>query len=300
MRKDKILISKEELYNLYIKQNLQMEEVAKRLNVSKGTIMRRVKEFNLYKPRELVIEKSKRYKNISKEALEKLYYDENMTILDIAKFFQVSLNTVANKLKRLNIKRRSPIFTLDDLIGKTFDKLTVIGLSDKSTKNGTRLWECKCECGTIKEIPTHKIKSGEVKSCGKCGRKKRDPNDYPYGEITIGFWNNIKRNALCRNLEFDITIEFIWELFLKQDRKCALTDIEIRMPSIIYSDRVATYDAASLDRIDSSKGYIKENVQWVHKYINYMKQDLSEEEFIFFCKKVAEKNNESIIFGKLG
>jgi hypothetical protein len=46
--------------------------------------------------------------------------------------------------------------------------------------------------------------------------------------------------------------------------------------------------------IDSSKGYIEGNIQWVHKDINNMKWDFTQEEFINYCKLVANnfKNNE--------
>jgi hypothetical protein len=46
---------------------------------------------------------------------------------------------------------------------------------------------------------------------------------------------------------------------------------------------------ASLDRIDSSKGYSKDNVQWVHKRLNAVKQNLTPEEFLFWCIKVVEQ-----------
>ena len=36
---------------------------------------------------------------------------------------------------------------------------------------------------------------------------------------------------------------------------------------------------ASLDRIDSSKGYTEDNIQWVHKDVNQMKMDLPEQRF---------------------
>ena len=44
---------------------------------------------------------------------------------------------------------------------------------------------------------------------------------------------------------------------------------------------------ASLDRIDSSRGYVPENVQWVHKVINRMKGTLSDDEFKSWCRTVA-------------
>ena len=47
----------------------------------------------------------------------------------------------------------------------------------------------------------------------------------------------------------------------------------------------------SLDRIDNNKGYIEENVQWVHKDINMMKRIYSQDYFIYMCKLVAECNS---------
>ena len=44
---------------------------------------------------------------------------------------------------------------------------------------------------------------------------------------------------------------------------------------------------ASLDRIDSCKGYTIDNVQWVHKWINVMKSDHSQDEFIALCRAVT-------------
>ena len=47
---------------------------------------------------------------------------------------------------------------------------------------------------------------------------------------------------------------------------------------------------ASLDRIDSSKGYIEGNVQWVHKRVNLMKGNMSTENFIEWCNLVVKNN----------
>ena len=69
------------------------------------------------------------------------------------------------------------------------------------------------------------------------------------------------------------------ELFLKQNRKCALTG-----QSIFFAKTTREHDSkqttASLDRIDSNNGYIEGNVQWVHKKLNMMKQAMPDQEFI--------------------
>ena len=43
---------------------------------------------------------------------------------------------------------------------------------------------------------------------------------------------------------------------------------------------------ASIDRIDSSKGYERGNVQFVHKDINAMKWNLSLAKFMEYCKLI--------------
>ena len=48
---------------------------------------------------------------------------------------------------------------------------------------------------------------------------------------------------------------------------------------------------ASLDRIDSKKGYIEGNVHWVFKSINRLKSDLTHTEFIELCGLVSKYSN---------
>lgn len=45
---------------------------------------------------------------------------------------------------------------------------------------------------------------------------------------------------------------------------------------------------ASIDRIDSSKGYTKDNIQWVHKNVNIMKMDQTMDQFLYICKKIVD------------
>lgn len=62
--------------------------------------------------------------------------------------------------------------------------------------------------------------------------------------------------------------------------------------------------ASDLDRIDSSKGYIIDNVQWVHKDVNLMKLSHSKNTFIQICNQVSNhsmnKNVTIAIWGGTG
>lgn len=117
-----------------------------------------------------------------------------------------------------------------------------------------------------------------------------------YGEIPMDFFSIIKRSCAGggksnrKTKEFNITIEYIWELFVKQERKCALSGVELSMECTGKACKLAETNTrtASLDRIDSSKGYVEGNVQWIHKEINIMKNNTLQSRFIDWCKLIAK------------
>jgi hypothetical protein len=149
-------------------------------------------------------------------------------------------------------------------------------------------WECSCVCGNTCIIPTYSLTKGYTKSCGCL--KKRCRNNSPlwrgYGEISGRYWNTIKKHAVERGLEFKISIKEAWELFVKQEEKCAISGIEISFPIKSYRNGQGV-KTASLDRRDNKKGYIKGNIQWVHKHINIMKRDHTQDYFVELCKAVS-------------
>jgi hypothetical protein len=51
-----------------------------------------------------------------------------------------------------------------------------------------------------------------------------------------------------------------------------------------YADQTA-----SLDRIDSSKGYEIDNIQWVHVMVNMCKNKYPQDKFVEMCKAIASK-----------
>lgn len=61
-----------------------------------------------------------------------------------------------------------------DLTGQTFGELSVIQLSNKRGKDGTRLWECQCSCKNIIYLHGYSLLHGHYKSCGCKRIAKRD------------------------------------------------------------------------------------------------------------------------------
>jgi len=171
-----------------------------------------------------------------------------------------------------------------DLVGNKFGDGIVKKLIGPDG-NGHRVWLLECKCGKKYESFTQSLTSGNTKSCGCRNERigKNHPHYRGYEDLSWDYWCKLQNGANRRNIRFEIFIEDAWNLFVDQGKKCKLTGWDIELFS--ESKRKNT---ASLDRIDSSKHYTLDNVQWVHKDINKMKQHYSEEYFTKACKAISE------------
>lgn len=181
---------------------------------------------------------------------------------------------------------------IKDITGNHYGKLVVIRHTEKRNgRSNLVVWKLQCDCGNVIERDVNWIKARKTPSCGCDPHRGHDigPDSSLWtgvGEISGQFWARIRKNAKNRNRVVEVSLEDLWELFLKQDRKCALSGVPLFFHTV-YNDPCA--GTASLDRINSSLDYVKGNVQWVHKRLNIMKQDTSDEEFIEWCRKVVQK-----------
>ena len=159
---------------------------------------------------------------------------------------------------------------------------------------------CKHEWQTAIQNRTRRSK------CPNCKKLRFRGNTNPrwtgYGEISGRQWHCIQKEASeqRRNrrytvarppLDFTITVEYIWDLFLKQNRRCALSGKPLTMWGKINGKLAGN---ASLDRIDSSKGYVPNNVQWIDKKLQSVKTKLSDAEFIQICQDVTAYQIEKL------
>ena len=121
------------------------------------------------------------------------------------------------------------------------------------------------------------LKSHLTKSCG-C-RKTKYLRGSGCGDIAWQFYRRIKKGALDRGIPFEVTIEEIWDTYLKQDSKCAITGLPIKF---VTDYNIQVSQTCSVDRIDSRGSYTKDNIQIIHKRINIMKGNMSMEEFKYW------------------
>lgn len=113
-------------------------------------------------------------------------------------------------------------------------------------------------------------------------KEKQRVNEYrktPRGYFSMKLSNAMKRNKTGSNL----TLDEILDVWNSQEGKCALTGLKLE------TCQWGTLKA-SIDRIDSKKGYTKENIQIICATLNLMKGVLTNNEFLSWCRLVAKKN----------
>ena len=134
----------------------------------------------------------------------------------------------------------------------------------------------ECSCGVIKEIRDDAVKSGQ-RSCG-CLRGVNLRTHGKGNTLEAYMLDRSKSRAKKKGFEHTITIEDI-----QIPDKCPLLGI----PLFAGQGGVCP-NSPTLDRIDSSKGYVKGNV-WVISYkANTIKSNATPEELLLIATRLAE------------
>ena len=185
----------------------------------------------------------------------------------------------------------------DQMVGNKYGMLTVCEIRKrlpiKGKRNrGRRYAYCLCDCGNHKEVRADGLKAGRYISCGCHSHNRWNTvagKNHAFageGEIRASYFQQMKRSAEKRNIDFALTIEEAWDLYQRQNNKCALTGLPISFGRVHYPNETN----ASPDRIDSNQGYYADNLQWVLKDINLMKRCFNNEYFIRLCNLVAQQH----------
>ena len=154
-----------------------------------------------------------------------------------------------------------------DLTGKVFGLLTVIELDPDREIGKPLRWRCRCECGS-----THfkalggSLKHGTTISCGCYRRGDPAINATTHGlsyDRRYKILRNARLRAQSRGLDFNIDYSDI-----EMPENCPVLGTKIS-----YGGGRQNENSPSLDRIDSSKGYVKGNVRVISWRANRIKSD---------------------------
>jgi len=212
-------------------------------------------------------------------------------------------------------------------VGQVHNRLTIIGTT--KDKRAHLQYLCRCECG--KEVAVYSTTLKKGNGCRKCsciGRVYKKPNsncakcgiaitdrriDSRYCSVACRLENakdnyrNLRKESVFHTLrgivtcsrmrckrrgrEHDLDTDYLMELLGKQEGRCAISG-RLMLASQAGNRRQTHKDTVSVDRIDSSRGYTKDNVQLVTVLCNTAKSSFSMQDFLEMCRDVVAKHGE--------
>jgi hypothetical protein len=208
------------------------------------------------------------YDNITPEIEKQLLIlvgnDPKMGYKEIQKHFNLSYYTIAKFKHKHHLNSR---------VSRHVTKQSLLA------ENGRR------QCAICKNIlPITEKFNAKRRTCIDCQRESARNHYYKiYNSLEALLIHRLKKaqkrikgklKILC-----SLTLEDLHEKYKLQKGLCFYT----KEPLKLCANENFTL---SLDRLDPAQGYIKENVVLCGSIINYMKQDLSFEKFLEYCRLV--------------
>lgn len=139
---------------------------------------------------------------------------------------------------------------LEIVTGQKFNMLTI--LEEIPKEFSRRTFRCQCSCGNIKEVLLNHLVRSLIKSCG-CHRRKMATRHGMWESREYSSWENMIQR--CTNPKAR-------KYYLYGGRGITVCDKWSSSFKFFYDDMGPRPDNTSLDRIDSNKGYYKENCKW--------------------------------------
>lgn len=184
------------------------------------------------------------------------------------------------------------------LTGEIIGQVLVKEYLGSQGRAGKYLCEC-IECGSEIEkwsttLYAHRKGKRYIKyGCKKCySRSMRRDDSTP---AILRMYISYQSNAKSRDLAFDLTVEDFYEIARGNCFYCGFPPIE-RKPPKSWQPSVML---SGIDRVDNSLGYTVANCVPCCRQCNWAKKDMSSQDFIDWCSRVAhcqrDKNQVDVL-----
>ena len=178
-----------------------------------------------------------------------------------------------------------------DESGKRYGMLTVLRKANR-THFGSAMWECVCDCGCEYLAIGTALRAGGAKSCG-CSTGNHKPPGVSARRL---LFNRYRHSARSRGHEFGLSYEEFASIISADCFYCGIPPSgEVRG----WSEKSGAVLYSGIDRVDSSRGYSKDNVVACCRQCNIAKLNHSVQDFIAWIKRASEHlDKKGLLNGK--
>jgi hypothetical protein len=147
--------------------------------------------------------------------------------------------------------------------------------------------KCKEELPLSSFTKHSKNKDGLQGSCQECN--KRSSKEWNANNKDSLILKRLKERSIQKGLDFDLTVTDI-----NVPLKCPVFGFNLQR-----NHKVPLFNSPSVDRIDPTKGYTKDNVQIISQLANAMKQNATPKQLLQFARWILntyeKEENENIV-----
>lgn len=162
---------------------------------------------------------------------------------------------------------------MEDLTGKKFSRLTVLGFAGRRGNN--YYWECQCDCGNIRQVQAQGLRRGSTKSCG-CYNREIITKHGLDGDKLYHVFNSMRNRCYSVNNNSyhnyggrGIAICDEW-----------LNDVTV---FIEWAHNNGYAEGLTIDRIDVNGNYEPSNCRWISLYDNVLHARRTKYEYTAIC-----------------
>lgn len=148
-------------------------------------------------------------------------------------------------------------------------------------------WLCFCDCGQFKTFSRAELRRKGIRSLKSCGCVKRNKES-----ALINLFAQYKHKAKSRGFKWGLSLDEFKSLITS---KCHYTG---RAPQQQFTPKGIKPSPSimwnGIDRVDNTKGYIKDNCVPCWGVVNKMKLTLTKEDFLAICREVVNQHKEDL------
>lgn len=185
-----------------------------------------------------------------------------------------------------------------DLTGQRFGNLVALShfSARRTAGSGTVVkWRVRCDCGNARDVVSQALTKGRTKTCFqkecpfyRAARSKMQGKDYVSGQQHV--YVTYRRKCLASGRPFALTREEFWTLIGDDCFYCGSPPMNISKRGPRKEDE---YRYNGVDRVDSSKGYVLENVRTACWICNRMKNTLTDQQFVEHIRKLYHRMTDT-------